>query len=88
MAIKLSYVRRTETDDGREGAADRMDERRVDAKQLHGEGDRKAFRADIFSMGAAKDLGNEASWPGPKSWFLQRQRSLRNGGWGGGIRPI
>ena len=57
MAIKLSYVRRAETDDGGRGRPNR---RRVDAKQLHGEGDRKAFRADIFSMGAAKDLGNEA----------------------------
>ena len=48
-----------------EGRARPTDRRRVDAKQLHGEGDRKAFRADIFSMGAAaapplKDLGNEA----------------------------
>ena len=54
MAIKLSYVHRT--DEG--GERDRRRARplngewQVDAKQLHG-GDRKGFRADIFSMGAA-----------------------------------
>ena len=58
--------------EGRARPTDRTKERRVDAKQLHGEGDRKAFRADIFSMGAAApqrrvswDRGSKALAPRP-----------------------